>query len=96
MTLELRVIQTLGRNQQTRPQPHGDQDSLRDVDGGMEGRLRGFLLLDGGVDGGQGGLRTRHLAGGSGLLAFVAHGEVVEVASLFGQKALEIKRMRPE
>lgn len=95
MTLELRVIQTLGRNQQTHPQPHGDQDSLRDVDGGMEGRFRGFLLLDGGVDGRQGGLRTRHLAGGSGLLAFVAHGEV-EVASLLGQKALEIKRMRPE
>ena len=60
--------------------PWEKSPDIPDVDRRVEGRLGRLRLLSGRVHGGQSGLRTRDLAGGSSLFSFGTH--FLEGASL--------------
>lgn len=70
ITLELRVIQTLDSVSSGLPESILFRLSSPNVDSRVEGRLGRLRLVGGGVDGGQGRLRARDLAGLSGLFSF--------------------------
>lgn len=99
ITLELRVIQALILRQYIiDPTDIRMGLSSRNVDGRVEGRLGRLRLVNGGVDGGQGGLRARDFARLSGLFTFGAHcgcegGE--NLLLLMVEEVLEVERTRP-
>ena len=99
ITLELRVIQTLILRQYIiDPSDILYGLSSRNVDGRVEGRAGRLRLVNGGVDGRQGGLGARDFARLSGLFTFGTHCGYEGGANwllLLVEELLEVERARP-